>query len=286
MIKKNEINTKFYYRFIEFTSKMLGYDLTHERFKLICLDKYKAETIQELEVKHFAESYLYLLNNLEQSLDKSILKRTYYLLTNEMLEEKAIDLILKKYYQYYDESEFYLSSLIHYEILKLSIKRKVELAFMLSNYIVQKRNKKPLIPYEHIHEKYNSKLNKLNLELIFKILLTLEVYYEEKEDSNEINKEDVLIKLKIIKSIIKNKYGVEKLYLYGSICKEITNDTSDCDFLVVMKENILNYERLELLEELKEYLKDKLNLKVDLIDFTHALKKLDISEMENIITII
>ena len=38
--------------------------------------------------------------------------------------------------------------------------------------------------------------------------------------------------------------------------------------------------------ELNKYLERELNTKVDIIDFTHALNKLDIGEMENIITII
>ena len=44
MLINEKIHTKFYYRFIEFTSRMLGLDMPHERIKLIVLDKYKAET--------------------------------------------------------------------------------------------------------------------------------------------------------------------------------------------------------------------------------------------------
>ena len=39
-------------------------------------------------------------------------------------------------------------------------------------------------------------------------------------------------------------------------------------------------------KETNKFLTDKLESKVDLLDFTHALVNLDISEMENIITII
>ena len=40
----NEIDIKYFYRFVEFTSKLIDVDLTHERFKLITLNKERAET--------------------------------------------------------------------------------------------------------------------------------------------------------------------------------------------------------------------------------------------------
>ena len=43
---------------------------------------------------------------------------------------------------------------------------------------------------------------------------------------------------------------------------------------------------MKLVEEVKVYLGEKLNIQIDLIDFTQALTLLDISEMENIITLI
>ena len=47
-----------------------------------------------------------------------------------------------------------------------------------------------------------------------------------------------------------------------------------------------NIEKERIIKELTEYLTKEIGIKVDIIDFTHAMKVLEINEMENIITLI
>ena len=82
------------------------------------------------------------------------------------------------------------------------------------------------------------------------------------------------------------RYHVEKLYLYGSFAKNTMNKNSDIDFLVMLEEDIINIEKERIIKELIEYLTKEIGIKVDIIDFTHAMKVLEINEMENIITLI
>ena len=44
MFLKNNIKIKQYYRFVEFTFKLLKHELSHTRVKLLCLDEFKGET--------------------------------------------------------------------------------------------------------------------------------------------------------------------------------------------------------------------------------------------------
>ena len=46
-----KINDKEFYRFIEFTMKMQGTGLTHERIKQIIKDKTQALSVEEKEVR-------------------------------------------------------------------------------------------------------------------------------------------------------------------------------------------------------------------------------------------
>lgn len=80
MLVSKETDIKLYYRFVEFTSRLVEIGLPHERFKRIILDDFKAESIEEKEVKAFANAYLYILNNINQSVTKEILQETYYYL--------------------------------------------------------------------------------------------------------------------------------------------------------------------------------------------------------------
>lgn len=285
MIVNNDNEVKWFYRFIEFTSKMLKLDLPHERIKMICLDQYKAESKMELSLKSFSDAYLYLNNNINQLFSKAIISKSYYLLANEILENEKINEILETYYKYYDEEDFYVMALMHLKILELVTTRKFEFAFMITNYIMLKRNKKTVIPYPYMYQSYfNTIKNKQiqKLMLIFKDIevpndIVLNTYFSKKDLLNEILK---------IKDVLINRFNISKMYLYGSFAKEKTLKTSDLDLLVIFNDKIVNFEKKAKKQELAEYLNQKLNIKIDLIDFTSAIEKLDLNEMENIITII
>ena len=118
MLIGHNANMKHFYRVIEFVSKLVGVKLTHERFKLIALDEYKAETEAELRVKSFGNAYLYLLNNIKQSLTTKIINNAYYLLTGDALDKEISNKILETYYKYYDESLHYQVALIHLSVLE------------------------------------------------------------------------------------------------------------------------------------------------------------------------
>ena len=285
MIVNNDNEVKWLYRFIEFTSKMLKLDLPHERIKMIVLDQYKAKSKMELSLKSFSDAYLYLNNNINQLFSKEIISKSYYLLANEILENEKINEILETYYKYYDEEDFYVMALMHLKILELVTTRKFEFAFMITNYIMLKRNKKTLIPYPYMYQSYfNTIKNKQiqKLMLIFKDIevpndIVLNTYFSKNDLLNEILK---------IKDELINRFNIYKMYLYGSFAKEKTLKTSDLDLLVIFNDKIVNFEKKEKKQKLAEYLNQKLNIKIDLIDFTSAIENLDLNEMENIITII
>ena len=82
-------NIKQYYRFIEFVSKLVGIDLPHERFKLLALDEFKAESKTELKIKALADSYMYLINNINQSLTTKIIKNKLLFSNNTQTKIKS-----------------------------------------------------------------------------------------------------------------------------------------------------------------------------------------------------
>jgi predicted nucleotidyltransferase len=80
------------------------------------------------------------------------------------------------------------------------------------------------------------------------------------------NKHIIDQRLKLIKPILKEKYKVNKIGYFGSYARGEQKDDSDIDILVEFSEPI----GLEFVE-LKEYLEDVLNKKVDLVT-VNALK--------------
>lgn len=286
MLVSKEIDIKCYYRFIEFTSKLIGIQLPHERFKRIAMDDYKAESKQEVKVKQLANAYLYLLNNIQQSFTKELLEHTYILLTNKRLNKNKIQNILTEFYKNYDESGHYLAAYLHLVILEQIKIQSIEFALMISNYILLKKGRFPIVVYSTEHKIYKTTIQRKNLEKLIFIFHQLEHKKLFNFPLIEWDKQEIIEKIKSLKSQLKVKYKIKKFYLYGSYAKEKVTLSSDLDFLVIFNEEVIPTEKSFLLKQLKEDLQTQMNIKIDLLDFSHALKFLDICEMENIVTLI
>lgn len=286
MLVSKEIDVKLYYRFIEFVSKLVGYGLSHERFKRIILDDFKAEAKEEKEVKQFANAYLYILNNINQSVTKELLQDSYYLLTNQTLDEKIFKQILEPYYMYYDENSHYVSMMVHFKILELIKTRSIEFAFMISNLIMFKKERYPMVPYEYIFDIYQKTIKQKNKDKLMVLFSEMEVTSKPYENHSNLSKEEIIWKIKEAKKQLIQEYHIKKLYLYGSFAKEKTNIQSDLDLLVILDKEMLPLEKGIVMKNLTDYLENKIKIHIDILDFSHALENLDTSEMENIITII
>ena len=70
----------------------------------------------------------------------------------------------------------------------------------------------------------------------------------------------VLNALSEIKIELKEKYGIEKIALFGSYARNEANETSDIDIAILKAKNITLSNRLNA----KNMLEKKLNVKVDL----------------------
>ena len=286
MLVSKEIDIKLYYRFVEFTSRLVGFSLPHERFKRIILDDFKAESREEKEVKQFANAYLYILNNLNQSVTKEVLQESYYLLTHECLDEEISRQILETYYMHYDENSHYVAMLVHFKILQLVKVRNIEFAFMISNLIMLKKERYPLIPYEYMYEVYKQTIENKNKDKLMVIFSQIEAITKPHENHSNISKEEIIVRIKENKQYLIKEFYLSKLYLYGSYAKERVTTQSDLDLLVIFDKEMLPLEKGMVIKNLTEYLENKINIHLDILDFSHALNNLDISEMENIITII
>lgn len=280
------VSMKSFYRFVEFTSKLCGSSLTHEKYKQITLDIVDAQSKEEIDVKHLSNSFLYVINNSRQTLSKEIINNIYYLLTNTFLDELLVSKILKKYYTNLNSDLFTKIVHIHNLVTSQEICRKIEFALLLANYIMLKEDRGVLVPFAVVFNEfisYTSLGDSAQLILLFK---QMEDRHYEDNNSIKMTYDDVINIIKPVLFFIKNSFKVSTLCLYGSIVKGIMNESSDIDFLVDFDNNLLDFEKGNYREKLTKYLNELLKAKIDLIYFDHAVSKLDISEMNNIIVLI
>jgi predicted nucleotidyltransferase len=287
MIIENAISEKGYYRFVEFVSKLCGYSLPHERYKLIALDHYEALSGEELAVKHLADAYLFALSNLNQPLNGELLNSIAFLLTGAIIGASSKG-IIEQYYAHKDESPYFAVMKVHLSALQCLESRKTEFAFIVSNWVLLKRQHQQLVPYAIFWEAYSEAVahgNESKLSYLF---------FQMEEPKNDISEKQIVPKgPRQISSLVcakkeelKGLYHVDRLFLYGSVAKGIIRRGSDVDFVVAFENPSSPPEVKEWNESLRRYLNHLLACPVDLVDLTDALEKLELSEMENTLALI
>lgn len=133
---------------------LLEYNIPQEKIIQIAIDDLKCLTKEEKNIKKFSDSFTYLFDNLNQCFDFDIIKKSYYLLTDDLLNDDVTRNIVNIYYQNIDNSVYTLSSMIHLYIVNYVKRRNIEFAFLISNYIMKKKDEGFLMPYEYSHSEY------------------------------------------------------------------------------------------------------------------------------------
>lgn len=286
----SHINEKVFYRFVEFTSRLVKYELAHEDYKLIALDKKEANTVNEKKVKQLADSFLFMLNQKSQIIDLEIVKTCYYLLTKTRLNKKYAETLIREIYLYNDDTSYVKAAKLLVIINQFRLKRKLEFSIILANYILIKDDKYPVI----FHEVDKKDLVLLLKSKSYRDMIEL-IHMHEYQTRNGIGQEiktgvqlklnDVIDLLKKNQQLLMAEYKVKHMFLYGGIVKGSMHQSSDIDLLVYMNEELVNYQKHNYINSIQQYLGNILEAKLDVLDFSYSLLQAEIKEMNNTIKI-
>lgn len=272
-------------KIVFYINKICRRSIPKEKIDRIVKDEFNCLTDEEKELKNIVNSLKLIFDNANQCFNNEILLQSYYLLTNNLLDTKVVDNLVKIYYENIDNSVYYLTSLIHLYILENIEIRNIEYAFIISEFIFLKKNKTLLIPREFVFDSYNQALYNKDFSKLIVILFEME-YHMNNSNKCIYDKKEMIKRIKLYKEYLIDTFNIKKLYLFGSFAKGTNNESSDIDFLVILDEALINVERLEQISLLQEYLSELFECSVDVLDFTFALKELGENEMEHIITLI
>lgn len=81
-------------------------------------------------------------------------------------------------------------------------------------------------------------------------------------------KNEIYLKLKELRNILKEKYGIKKIAIFGSIARGDYDNNSDIDIVIIEADNSLGYFKLL---EAKYFLEKELNRNID-IGFYKSMK--------------
>ena len=281
MKNKDKIKIKLIY----YLRKLLKGEMPQKKIHQILYNEVFCVCNEEFYIKRLLNTINYLLDNFCQTFTKHSIEQIYFLICNIKLNEHITNEIVRLYYENIDSSAYSLAAIIHLYIVKNVDKYNIEFAFMVSNYIMLKKGKGFLIPYDFSHSQYNDAILSLNTSSLILVFFNIEYNTNDKIPCN-FKKTEIIRLIKDNENKLKSLFLVKKLYLFGSFAKGTNNESSDIDFLVILDESLINIERLEQISLLKEFLSELFKCSVDVLDFTFALKELGENEMEHIITLI
>ena len=273
------------YQFIYFVKKLLNYDIKKEKIEKISDDKITCLSNEDLMIKRISNACNYLFSNINQIFNEDIINQCYFLISNSLLDKTIIKNIVSLYYQNIDNSPYTLAGLIHLFIINNIKQTEIEFAFIISNYIMIKKQKGLLIPYEYCIKKYYDIITNNDLSSLILLFFDIEKKIKVKRNCN-LTKKEVCIIIQKLKNELVAKYDIKKLYLFGSYAKGTNNNYSDIDFIVIFNKDMINESRLDKIDEVKQYLINVLNCEIDILDFNYAIENLGENEMEHIITLI
>lgn len=277
---KKNINNLIY-----FIAKYNNLGIIHNRIKQISNDEYKCINEQEKEIKSFFNCAIYICNNVNQTFNEELLTQVYFLLTNELLNVTIVNQIIKLYYKNIDIAPHSLAALLHLFIVNNIPKNNVEFAFLISNYIILKKGRWFLMPYEYCHNDYRQSIENNDLSSLIRIFYDIELVKNDKRPCL-LSRDAVIKKVKSLRKELLYNYNIENLYLFGSFAKGNNTDESDLDFVVIFNESLINKEKNDMINNMKNYLSNEFDCDVDLLDFNYALNTFDKSQMEYLITLI
>lgn len=259
--------------------------IVKEYIKNFYYDKAKVLSNLDIQIKSLSNCSNYLFNNINQPFSNELISQSYFLLTNELLDKVVVDKLLELYYKNIDCAPHSLAALLHLFIVNEVNNCNVEFAFLISNYIMLKKNRWFLIPYEYCFDDYKQAINSNNLSDLIRLFYDIEIIKKEKKPCL-YTRDEVVNRIKSLKEELIKNYNVNKLYLFGSFAKGINTDKSDLDLVVILNESLLNIEKNKQIKLLNEYLSKVFDCDVDLLDFSYALNTFDKSQLEYLITLI
>ncbi len=281
--------------FIEKLFKYYKYDFEHNIFKKVVYGEDYFKTPLEEKFKTYYDAYYYLISNYQNPLTTGILNKFIFLIVDHEVDKSLLIKITSQYFSLrFDLHEIILNHLLLLqELTSFTDFDKLFISLSIFNYSLLKLNiptlkfsSKNLQEYEKLKKDYFLKKNKK----IFAYLSNLIVnnpcqdksYYQNLKPITLTKLKNQLLKNK---TILKNKFSITNLYIFGSFAKEIDRIDSDLDLLIRFKSNLSKEEKLHIINELSNIYFLKFHRFIDFKEIGKYLLDNHIKELHKIIKI-
>lgn len=262
--------------FIEKLLNHFGYDLEHINYKNIIYGKIYPKTKRLEFIKNVYDAYKYLLMNSHSLFSYKTLRRFYFIITENILDENIIDSLINKYYKPHTldnlshiiEMYFYIEQLFKDDENKSLISYLYLNAMLVGNgYLPIRFLYNQFIEFEKAKEKYLENEHLPIYEVLLKFITS-----EPRQPKSHYKKLKPLTLKEIVNTIkdesdlLHKVYEVKSISLYGSFLYDDNRLDSDIDLLVEFNEDISYKVKLAKKVGLEEYLYYKFNRYIDVLE--------------------
>ena len=255
------------------------------RFKNIVLDKETPNSYYEAHYKEIIDTYTYLMNNIKSNMDITLFIKSYFLLTNKRISKKNAYKLLSIYYMYKECNVVELLSFLLEEINKIIRFRKLEYSLLLINYFFKKIDDNEIEIYQSMFNSLKTMFSNKENILASLLMLKRSLNYKKEQGFINIKKKEILDFFHFDKANIRDRFLINRLFLFGSFSENTHHNQSDLDLLVVFNDSINSSEKIMLSKNLEKYIEEKLKIPTDVINFEYAITSMDFMSLNKILTI-
>ena len=278
ILDSEKISRKRTANFIKKLVLFLGFSIDTEVFKEIVYAEIGPSNEVEVFVKSVYDSYIYLTSNAKADLTKSVLNTFMYILLKKELDSDEILKIQTSYYYPYENNiiikatDFYHD--VYEALFKYEEKYRFLIATMMLNYYLLSHN----IVSIQINNRELSMLYNMNnfykdgkkdevIQLIYKIITAQKIQTRDYYQSLDYIEKDIIFKvLQKDEKVIKEKFKIEKIYLFGSIAKQKMRFDSDIDLMIKFKAAIPYNEKKEMSQLFRKKYEQIFKRNIDILE--------------------
>ena len=263
MFRKYELeyNPKIDFKLIYSINPYLNINENYKEIRNYFHHKTKVESRQGVMFKNLKEIFDLLKSIPIHSLTELNINEVTKKLGIKDIEEEKIHSLLSMFQNKNDDNIPTFSTKIFEFIIRNELFQELslEIGLLFMNAILYQNHYIPIVIFKSNFDFFKT-LIKLNITTtslveIFAKLEDVSIRYKEKFD--QATKQEIIDGLLHNKWEMKQRFQVEKLWLYGSFVRDDTTPYSDVDLFVQMKDETKK-------EELKDYLFEKLKRPVDI----------------------
>lgn len=279
--------------FIEALFRFFGYNFRHDDYKQLIYAEAGTKTDLEEKIKQTYDAYHYLLFNSQNPLTSGILKRFFYILIGEEMDNSMLIRMSSKFFEMNNlptlEKAINYHLYIYEELSYLEEEQRFMISIMFFNYILAKSGiptlrfvKSVLMDYVKHRDAFFAGDKTAMYELMLE-----QLRYAKVQDKDFYKKlkplyiRDVYHQFLKDKDVLKEQYGILGISIFGSFAKENQRLDSDIDLLVVFSNDLSYEEKIKKVEDFSKFYLRVFNRFIDVLEVGEYVGDWIIKEITN-----